>query len=450
MPFIVALLSRIFGKVQVKRHAHNIKSAMDALKANKLKSMLTALGIIFGVAAVISMLAIGWGAKHEILEQIKFIGVNNIIISSDNPKALIKDNTENNRIISKGLSITDIISISKILPNIRRISPEIIFNTFINFENNREPVKLIGIYNSYFNIYDIKIESGNNFNYQHEHNGMPVCILSSDLKKKLFNKINPIGQNVKCGKVWLKIIGIYDKQNNGLSPMNNLKVNFDDNNIYVPALTMLLRFTNRSLILPFNFKGYWQNNSKEFKPNRQQLDKIILQVNETEQMVPTAEILNRMLLRRHFNIKDFEITIPELLLKQQQHTKDIFNIVLGAIAAISLIVGGIGIMNITYASVLERTKEIGMRMAVGATRIDIGVQFIVESIFISIAGGIIGVLLGIVISKAITLLTGIVTIVSLFSIIVAFVVSVTVGISFGYAPAREAALKNPIESLRYE
>jgi putative ABC transport system permease protein len=183
--------------------------------------------------------------------------------------------------------------------------------------------------------------------------------------------------------------------------------------------------------------------------NLNQLDKIIVQVNETEQLSSTAEVINHMLLRRHNDLFDFEVTIPELLLKQQQRTKNIFNIVLGVIAGISLIVGGIGIMNIMLASVMERIREIGIRQAIGASRKDIIMQFLSESTLISLSGGIIGIILGVALSKTITAIFDIKTIISLFSIFIAFGVSVLVGITFGYLPAKKASDQDPVESLRY-
>jgi putative ABC transport system permease protein len=184
--------------------------------------------------------------------------------------------------------------------------------------------------------------------------------------------------------------------------------------------------------------------------NYHQLDRIVVQVEETEQLNPSTEVLSRMMLRRHQNVKDFEITVPELLLKQQQRTKDIFNIVLGAIASISLVVGGIGIMNIMFASVMERIKEIGTRMAIGAKKMDIVVQFLSEAILISVTGGFIGVFIGIVLAKMINQIAGILTIVSPFSVVIAFGVSAAVGVIFGYSPAKRASERDPIESLRYE
>lgn len=182
--------------------------------------------------------------------------------------------------------------------------------------------------------------------------------------------------------------------------------------------------------------------------NLNQLDKIIVQIKETEQLNNSATLIKRMLLRRHSELYDFEVTIPELLLKQQQKTKKIFNIVLGVIAGISLVVGGIGIMNIMLASVLERIREIGVRQALGAKQKDIIAQFLSESTLISLTGGIIGIILGVVLSKIITAMFDIKTIVSAFSIFIAFGVSVGVGIIFGYLPAKRAAANDPVVSLR--
>jgi len=192
------------------------------------------------------------------------------------------------------------------------------------------------------------------------------------------------------------------------------------------------------------------NPSQNTQRNYHQLDRIIVQVKDSKELSPSTELLSRMILRRHQNIKDFEINVPELLLKQEQKTKDVFNIVLGAIASISLLVGGIGIMNIMFASVMERIKEIGTRLAIGARKKDIVVQFLSEAVLISVIGGLIGVILGILGAKLITYFSGILTIISPFSVIIAFVVSASVGIIFGYSPAKRASEKDPIESLRYE
>ena len=222
--------------------------------------------------------------------------------------------------------------------------------------------------------------------------------------------------------------------------------------IYIPVQSMLLRYENRAAISQADFVQQNGNNNDELQvnDNYHQLNKIIVQVNETEQLSSVANIISRILKRRHFDVEDFEIIIPELLLKQQQKTKDIFNFVLGAIAGISLLVGGIGIMNIMLASVLERIKEIGTRKALGATRKNIEVQFIAESTIISISGGIIGIVLGFVFSILVSKFANILTVISPGSIIVAFGISVSIGIIFGYMPAKKAAKQDPVVSLRSE
>jgi putative ABC transport system permease protein len=195
--------------------------------------------------------------------------------------------------------------------------------------------------------------------------------------------------------------------------------------------------------------SFYSSSSSE-GTSKNQIDKIVVQVKESEQIGPTTEILKKMMLRRHAGVEDVEIKVPELLLKQEQRTKDIFNIVLGAIASISLLVGGIGIMNIMLASVMERIKEIGIRQAIGATKRDIILQFLTEATLLSISGGVIGIILGLALSKGIMEITNILTIVSPLSILISFGVSASVGIIFGYMPAKRASKQDPVESLRYE
>jgi putative ABC transport system permease protein len=283
-------------------------------------------------------------------------------------------------------------------------------------------------------------------------------VIGDNIKTVFFNQEDPVGKYIKCGQIWLKIIGVVERRDFTASASDEMGISSTDNKIFVPAQTILMRFKNRALVRADEVEKSNArrrivvtdaNASSEVEDkNPNQLDKIVLQVKETEQLSATAGIVKRLLLRRHSGLYDFEVTIPELLLKQQQRTKKIFNIVLGAIAGISLIVGGIGIMNIMLASVMERIREIGTRQAIGASRKDIVAQFLAESTLISISGGIIGIILGVVLSKIITAVFDIKTIISFFSIFIAFGVSALVGIMFGYMPAKRAAEKDPVESLR--
>jgi putative ABC transport system permease protein len=224
--------------------------------------------------------------------------------------------------------------------------------------------------------------------------------------------------------------------------------------VYLPVQTVLMRYKNRALVTKSILQREQRNNNDEESAqapkNYHQLDRLVVQVRESDQLSPTADVLSRMLKRRHYDLVDYEITIPELLLKQQQRTKSIFNIVLGAIAGISLLVGGIGIMNIMLASVMERIKEIGLRLSIGAKKQDIVLQFLLEAMLISISGGLIGVFLGVALANIVSRIAEIPTIISVFSVIISFAVAATVGLVFGIAPARKAASQNPITSLRYE
>ncbi len=453
----------------MKRYFHDIVIAFESILANKLKSILTALGIIFGVAAVISMLAIGNGAQQEILEQIEMVGVNNIVITpiveeksgEDNGETEGNGNEKKSK-FSRGLTLKDAESIKQIIPSVQKTSPEVSLNSFVMQAGKRSSAKIIGVSKDYFDLYNLSVQDGSFFNTYQEDHGIQVCIIGANIKSKFFSQTDPIGQYLKFGNIWLKVIGVLKKSNVSITAFEDSGVNVYNDNLYVPVKTMLMRFQNRALINTRNMQsvsmrvmgGYFSMRStspgQNTSSNYHQLDKITIQVEETGQLSSTAKIVSRMILRRHSDVKDFEITVPELLLKQQQRTKDVFNIVLGAIASISLIVGGIGIMNIMFASVMERIKEIGTRMAIGAKKKDIVIQFLSEAILISVTGGFIGVFLGIVISKLIAAFADILTIVSPFSVLVAFGVSALVGVVFGYSPAKRAAEKDPIESLRYE
>jgi putative ABC transport system permease protein len=350
--------------------------------------------------------------------------------------------------------LLDVLAIQKVLPTVREVSPEISDDSYVIQNGKRKSARLVGVTPFYFQIFGHEIGEGDLFSNYHNTYGKQVCIISEGLRQNLFSNENPIGKMIKCGKNWLQVIGVLKKRYMAENT-ENLHLNTSNEIIYIPINTMLLRYKNRSLITTSKIRSANNNNDDESEQKKEpvnyhQLDKIVVQVNETDELIPTVKIIQRMLMRRHLEVADFEITVPELLLKQQQKTKDIFNIVLGAIAGISLVVGGIGIMNIMLASVMERIKEIGTRLAIGARKSDIIVQFLSESTMISFIGGLIGVILGVAISKLITQFFNILTIVSPFSVFIAFGVSVTIGIAFGYMPAKKAAERDPVESLRHE
>jgi putative ABC transport system permease protein len=459
----------------LERYKYIFNIALEAVFLNKFRSILTALGIIFGVAAVITMMAIGNGAKKEILDQMKLVGVNNIIIapksekhknsssaqsSNQSSQSSDQETDKNKGKYSPGLSLKDAEAIQSIIPTVSKVSPEVIYETDILKDGVKTAAKLTGITPDFFQVFALDLQEGQMFNDEQLKDGKSVCIIGPVLKSKFFPTGNAVGHDIKCGPIWLNIIGVLKKREISQSSIDDLGISDYNNSIYAPVQTLLRRFKDRSMISEaslhggvvysdgFNFMSVGESSSDE--KNSSQIDKIVVQVKESSQISPTVEILKKMMLRRHAGVDDVEIKVPELLLKQEQRTKDIFNIVLGAIASISLLVGGIGIMNIMLASVMERIKEIGIRQAIGATKRDIVLQFLMEATLLSLSGGLIGIILGLALSKIIMEVTDILTIVSPLSVIISFGVSASVGIIFGYMPSQRAAAQDPVESLRHE
>jgi putative ABC transport system permease protein len=444
-----------------ERLLSNMITAMEAVLSNQLRSILTGLGIIFGVAAVIAMLAIGNGAQKEIIEQIKLVGLNNIVIKpivAQSEESLTENNFEEreNTKFSPGLTLDDKQSIQEMIPGITRISPEILIETHIIKNGVRRSAKLVGVEPSYFEIFNFEIAEGNMFNEQQLYQGSPVCIIGKSIKSRFFPTENPIGKPLKCGNQWLEVIGVLEERLVSENSIENLGIRDYNMDVYTPLNSVLIRYKDRQrlteeMIRQAN-RGHGQDDDNESVKdiNYHQIDRLVVQVEETAMLTPIAEIIARMLKRKHLEVVDYEIEIPELLLKQQQRTNDIFNYVLGAIAGISLIVGGIGIMNIMLASVLERIREIGLRLSIGAKKTDIVHQFMFEAIMISITGGLIGVILGVLMAMAVSRFAEIPTVITVGSILISFGVAAAIGLIFGIAPARKAASQDPIKSLRYE
>ncbi|WP_194776068.1 ABC transporter permease [Pararhodonellum marinum] len=431
----------------------NFYIAFEAILGNKMRSLLTALGIIFGVAAVIAMLAIGNGAQQEILEQIRLVGVNNIVIAPivEQVDEQVDENSdlekERGR-FSPGMSLMDVEAIQNTIPGIKKISPEVVFDTHIVKGGIRRSAKLVGVTPQYFDVLDFKLNEGKMFTENNLIKGDPVCIIGRSIQTRFFSKENPIGKKIKSGNQWLEIIGIMEDRKVSEQSISKLGIRDFNMDVYIPIQSMLVRYKNRNLVTTADLRD--SENGNESRGNYHQIDKLVVQVEESGLLNPTAEVIAKLLERKHYGVVDFEITIPEMLLKQQQKTQNIFNIVLGAIAGISLLVGGIGIMNIMLASVMERIKEIGLRLSLGAKKSDIVNQFLFEAIMISVSGGLIGVILGIVLANVVSSLGDFPTIITFSSIFVSFGVAAAVGLVFGIAPARRAANQDPIDSLRYE
>jgi putative ABC transport system permease protein len=437
--------------------------AAEAVAHNKLRAGLTSLGILFGVASVIAMLAIGNGAEHEILEQMKLLGANNVVITplvEQKEGKIERDDGKKQKKFSPGLTHLDAVAIKTAIPAVAATSSEVVVNGVISRQGHHRSGKVVGVDPSYFGVMNLHLGRGASFSVVHFSGAAPVAIIGQGVKSRFFTTEDPIGRSVKVGNQWLTVIGVLEDRTVSAESAKRLGIRDASMDVYVPLPTMLLRYRNRGEVTQAEMEvasrtfdtadSSETEDQRAEKRNYHQLDKVIVRVEKSTDVTAVAEVVRRMLQRRHNDVTDFEISVPELLLQQEQRTKTIFNIVLGAIASISLIVGGIGIMNIMLASILERIKEIGVRRAMGATRKDVLAQFLSEAVMISLAGGLAGIVTGVVIASVIERVADIHTIVSPMSVAVAFGVSVAVGLVFGIMPASKAAKQDPIVCLRYE
>lgn len=438
----------------MKKLLFNFQLALEGVAANRLRAFLTALGIVFGVAAVIAMLAIGTGARETILAQMRLIGANNIVVTSlmeagkedDDVAAQSAGQEKNTKPWSPGLNLGDVRAISTILPGVEAISPEIVLPTTVIRDGKIGKSRAVGVTNAFFELNNLDLDRGRMFHDVHQEKGDPVCIIGQDIVRRYFSEGNPIGERIKCGQTWLRIIGVIKERIAKKDQLKNLGIRDYNQDIYVPLQTALIRFKDRSFAHSRNIGGNGNNNAPA--ENYHQLDRMVIRVADSDQLLATSNVVARLLKRRHQTVLDYEMAVPEKMLEAQQQTQETFNKVLAFIAGISLLVGGIGIMNIMLASVLERTKEIGTRRSLGATQQDIVQQFLLEAIFISLLGGLTGILLGVGASTFIAANYEIPTEVSAWSVILSFGVASVIGLVFGLFPARRAAMLDPIKALR--
>ncbi len=450
------------------RNLLNFQIALESVLVNKLRGILTALGIVFGVAAVITMLAIGSGAKKFILDQMKLIGTNNIVFehkSAEDMEGSSEETTtagstsENKSQLdtwTPGMSINDLNAIISTAPTVDLLSPEIINETKAIYNGKILDVRCVGVSNAFFELNALSTARGMLFAPEHFNQRKAVCVIGKNIETKLFSGQNPLGKSIKCGTSYFTVIGILDRRIATRETLNALGVRDYNSDIFIPLEVSLIRFGDRSRIR----KDDVGRNSDEQEGEMHQIDRLVVRVSDSKylqatadvisRMLKTADVISRMLKRRHMGKVDFSVEIPELLLQQEQKTQDIFNLVLAVIAGISLLVGGIGIMNIMLASVYERIKEIGLRRSMGATSKDIVKQFLFEAMLVSIIGGILGILLGVGAAKGISQAADIPTTISWWSIILSFGVAASIGLIFGIFPARKAAQLDPINALRTE
>ena len=415
----------------LRRYLAELGMAASNLRAQKTRTFLTALGIVFGVGSVIGMMAISAGAREESLRFIEQLGVRNVLVESR--PAMSQEEFQQRRRSSPGLTERDVRILEQNIEPLELISARrALHPQRVLPKPAREVPELYGVRPSYAVIHSLKTVEGRFFGEADNSASSPVCVLGEGAKVNMLGYGKAVGQFVKVNDTWLEVVGVLAEKAAGTGQSSGGKMEDRNNVVYIPLNTFDYRFWDRTAFM------------------KDDLDGIDLRLKPNSDSIEVSKIVTAILNSTHHNTQDFSVTIPAALLAQQQQTQAIFTYVMVAIAAISLLVGGIGIMNIVLATVLERTREIGIRRSLGATRIDILRQFLVESVLISVGGGTLGVAFGFGLSWAISQLAEWKTIVTPPSVLVAFGVSVVVGIVFGIYPAMQAARINPIEALRYE
>lgn len=404
------------------------------------------LGIVFGVASVIAMMSIGEGARQETLQQIELLGTNNIIIKREP----IREGLNTSKaIFSPGLTLQDARSIKDLVPTVDYVTPEREFEKKLEYRTTIMDVSVIGTTPDYPETFNSKLSEGIFLQPFHMRSYADVCVIGAGIRDKVFKFENPLNKKIKLGNEWFDIIGVMSYKDVA-SKGNSFGLQGINEDVYIPITTMMYKMEPPEPP---------QSNVVYYYPGMQQpaniidrssVDQLTVKVRHSDQLPVAAYLIGKILQRRHYGIKDYSMILPEALLAQKQKTQRIFNIVMGAIAGISLLVGGIGIMNIMLANILERTREIGLRRAVGATKKDVLSQFIYEALTISVAGGLIGIFVGFLITSMISTYADWKTIISFYSVVSAFAISVATGLIFGIYPAKKAADNSPIESLRYE
>jgi putative ABC transport system permease protein len=414
-----------------KQWLPDVRLGLQNLLANRLRSLLTMVGMIFGVAAVVSMLSIGAGARQRVMALIEQMGVHNLIVEA---KETVEWQAHSKiRRISPGLSLQDYRIIRDDVSEISAATPRKRFTPTKTIpKSQQEPPIVYGVRDNYTEIAGLHLIQGRFFSQDEESHARAICVLGVGAKSNLFGAADPLGQYVKLNQQWFQVVGVASPQLSSQAEVAGVPAQDLNNVVYVPLKAAILRLED------------------SYSNVRDEIDGIYLHLGDRADVPQVALVVRAILGWSHHSAGDFSVIVPAELLAEQRRTERLFNAVMVAIASISLLVGGIGIMNIMLASILERTREIGVRRAVGARQFDIIRQFVVEATIISFVGGSFGIIFGIFMSRLIAWLAGWSTIVTAFSIILAFVVSISVGLIFGIYPAMKAARLDPVDAIRYE
>ncbi|MDF7806594.1 ABC transporter permease [Pontiellaceae bacterium B12219] len=417
-----------------------VKLAFKNLGQYKLRAGLTMLGIIFGVCSVVAMLSVGEGANQEIQEKIQRMGSQNILIKSVKVPKDEDSGNSRNMIASYGLTYDDAADMARYVPNLESSTPIKRLRYDVQFKARRLQTDVVATVPWFLRVQNYRMVRGRFLTSADMEFGTPVCVIGTRLARTLFAGFDPIGQTLTIDRDAYTVVGIIgDIAQSELAPQNELWLEGENQAVYIPLRTYIQKRGD--------FFTQWSEGGGVFE--KIELYELILSINTQENVVRAVDAVRRVLKKNHKK-EDYSIVVPLELIRQARETRRLFNIVLGSIAAISLIVGGIGIMNIMLATVSERTREIGIRRALGARRTDIVLQFLMETLILSISGGIIGLVFGALIPLVITATTDVKTVLTFPAFAVAFSVSVAVSVVFGIYPARRAAMMDPIDALRHE
>ncbi len=417
--------------------------ALRNLTLHKLRVLLTVLGLIFGVSSVIAMLAIAEGASLEAQRQIAALGATNVIVQSKKPSNEVNPSKQQNNdsyVFKYGVTYADFERITQTLPTVVGATPLREYRKSVRRLTEEIEARIVGVNPDFLKLTSQSVESGRFLTDADVVYSSNVCVLGAETAEKLFPYGDPVGKTVRVGEEhYFNVVGVTSYKAPSAGTGSSLAAQDFNKDVYIPLTTDRARF------------GEIIENQKQgnFSAERIELSQITVTVDSMENVKRTASALESMLKQFHPKT-DYAITVPLELLEKAEATKRIFNLVLGSIAGISLLVGGIGIMNIMLATVSERTREIGIRRAIGARRRDIVQQFLIETTVMSSAGGLIGVALGLAVPPVVSSLSGIPAVIRPWSPILAFLIAVVIGIVFGVYPARRAAMLDPVEALRTE
>ena len=434
------------------------KLAVRNLLLHKLRSFLTVLGTILGVSSVIAMLSVGEGSKKAAVDQIRQLGANNVMVRSVRPGEGKKTQGNNNsnssnqqsrrtRVLSYGLKEEDLRTLKGLLGEIdsgelvSEVVPISLHRKNVQYKSQQiSNARVLGTTPELLKVRNFNVARGRFIREEDLTKIANIAVLSEGAATRLFRFEDALGQTLHIGKNEFRIVGILRQQSSGNATAGGVGNDNLNEDIYIPISSSRSRLGELQRIVSSGSRSYERN----------QLSEIAIAATSEETVPQIADMVRSLLAQKHKDDNEYEIVVPLELLEQAEHEKQIWNIVLGSIAGISLLVGGIGIMNIMLATVTERTREIGIRRAIGAKRIDIVRQFLFETIVLSTTGGIIGITLGVSIPFFVTQFAGIPTITSIWSVILAFGISLLTGVIFGVYPARKAAQMNPIEALRHQ